>query len=359
MKIAYLFPNSFVEKSANRIQATNFGYALIKESNVSEVKFITADNYTVENLNKLGIKQKSTHHIELRLSFKRFKTLQFILKLLQLRLIEKETVIYVRDYPIIKILYYLRTLFKTNKIIIELHEVPEKDLLKYITIADKYVAISNTIKTDLLNILNIRANDILVAHDGYTNLIKIDSNTKSIDKILKIIDCKTIVYIGTYQKWKNIEFIMEIAKKLPAIKFLLIGIDKDKIQNYDINLLNVIFVDYIDHQYIPIVLNKAKYAIYTLNINYSISKYTSPLKLFEYLHYGLTIFAPNYESITEVLTDNHNAYLYDIKNIETSVELIEKTIKNGSLLNENIVKLSANEYNWNNRARKVLHFVEN
>jgi len=360
MKLIYLFPNSFVEKSANRIQATNFAYALFSQSDESDFFFITGDSYTKENLETVGIRYKHKNHIEIKFRFKRFKTIQYIVKVLQLNVIDKNTVLYVRDYPLLKILYLLRKIgILKNKIIIELHEVPQdKHLLKCLSIASSFVAISNAIKDDIVKAMKLNNSKILVAHDGYRHEDVLLANNTDLNKIIDLLDDRTIVYIGTYQEWKNIEFIIEIAKKLFDIKFVLIGVEKSKVKNYNNDILNVYFINYVDHKYISNILDKTFYAFYSLSPKYSISKYTSPLKLFEYLSHGITVFAPSYGNINEVLIDKFNAYLYDINNVEATSNLVQNIIDNKLILDKNNIKNSIKKFSWMNRAKKVLDFVK-
>jgi glycosyltransferase involved in cell wall biosynthesis len=360
LKLIYLFPNSFVEKSANRIQATNFAYALFSQSDEGKFFFITGDNYTKENLEKVGIKMKNKNHIEIKFRFKRLKTIQYLLKIFQLKIIDKDSIFYIRDYLLLKLLYLLSKLgIVKNKIIFELHEVPrDKYILKCLSIANKFVAISSAIKNDITKVMDINENDILVAHDGFRYENTLLKNNSDVDDILKLLDEDTIVYIGTYQEWKNIEFIIEIAKILKDIKFILIGVDKSKVKNYNRDIFNVYFIEYVDHKYISNILDKTIYAFYSVNPNYSIAKYTSPLKLFEYLSHGITVFAPSFESINEVLTDKYNAYLYDINDVTNASQIVHEIVKNKITLDKNIVIDSIEEFSWMNRAKKVLEFAK-
>ena len=360
MKLIYLFPNSYVAGSANRIQTLNFAYSLLSISEDNNVLFVSGDNYTDNNLRRLGIEKKDINHVEINYKFKKMLTIQFMIKVFLDKLITSDCIIYVRDYSLLKYIYYLKRFnILKNEIIFELHEVPQdKSIISRLKIVDRFVVISNAIKMDINRKININEKDIVVAHDGFSNIKTCPNKSENVNDLLKIIDDDTIVYIGTYQKWKNIELIIEIATLLQDIKFILIGVERAKINwQYEIPK-NVYFINYIDHSDVHTVLEATKFAIYSLNPNHSISKYTSPLKIFEYLSHGITIFSPSFISINEVLVDRFNAYLFDIKDINSTADMIKNVVEKKLYLNLEDLKNSVQNYSWENRAKKVLNFVE-
>ena len=354
MKLIYLFPNAFAKKSANRIQTLNFVYALDNQLSNSFL-FISGSGYTQDVLNGLGINQKSKNHIEINFKYQKGITIQFVYKLFQLGIFKvNDNILYMRDYKLLLILSKLKKygLIK-NQFIFELHEVPELKILNALKSVDKLVCISKAIYEDLP--ISLQNKPYSIAHDGF-NSHHLESQDKS---LIDFDEGKTILYIGTYQEWENIEYIVKLAKILKNINFLLIGVEREKLkeQVFD-NISNIKFIDYVEHKEIYNILQKTEYAIYTLNPEFSIAKYTSPLKLFEYLSFGITVFAPNYSSIKEVLEDKKNAYLYDIDNIEETANLIKNILNNNQILDGNIVKQSVKQYSWDERARKVIDFVK-
>ena len=193
----------------------------------------------------------------------------------------------------------------------------------------------------------------MVAHDGF------DTNEQIFKIENSLIDSlnpnNTIVYTGSYSNWKNIEFIIEIANNLGNINFLFIGLDKSKLFHCNISS-NIYFLDYVEHKYIYSILNRFNYAILSLNMNYEISNYTSPLKLFEYLSSGLTIFVPNVENIQEIIQDEYNGYLYEF-DIEKTSKLISKIIDEKKIFKKELIKESVKKYSWTKRADLVSKWI--
>ena len=354
MKLIYLFPNDFATKSANRIQTLNFAYALDNQLS-DNFLFISGSGYTQDVLNGLGINEKSKNHIEIDFTYKKGITIQFVYKLFQLGIFKaNNNILYMRDYKLLLILSKLKKYgLVKNQLIFELHEVPELKILNALKSVDKLVCISKAIYEDLP--VSLQNKPYSIAHDGF-NSHHLESQDNS---LIDFDEGKTILYIGTYQEWKNIEYIVKLAKILKEVNFLLIGIEKEKIkESMDHDLSNINFIDYVEHKEIYKILQKTKYAIYTLNPKFSIAKYTSPLKLFEYLSFGITVFAPNYLSIKEVLEDKKNAYLYDMDDIDKTAKLIKNIINNNQILDKNKVQKSIKQYSWDERARKVKSFVQ-
>ncbi len=342
MKIVYLFPNINQIKSANRIQTQKFSKAMADKLGRNFV-FISANGY-----------EDNSWHIQIKYHFNKAQTIQFIFHIIKRKLIVDSDTLYIRDYKLLKIMLFLKKIgFISNNIIFEVHEIPQKQaILKSILQSNRLVAISQTSKNKLIK-LGYQEKSILVAHDGF------DTNEQIFKIENSLIDSlnpnNTIVYTGSYSNWKNIEFIIEIANNLGNINFLFVGLDKSKLLHCNISS-NIYFLDYVEHKYIYSILNRFNYAILSLNMNYEISNYTSPLKLFEYLSSGLTIFVPNVENIKEIIEDGYNGYLYEF-NIAKTSKLISKIIDEKKIFKKELIKESVKKYSWTKRADLVSKWI--
>ena len=70
--------------------------------------------------------------------------------------------------------------------------------------------------------------------------------------------------------------------------------------------------------------------------NLEISKYISPLKMFDYLSSGNIIIASKLKAYNHILKNNFNSYLVDIRKIKSWANLIKKILANP----KNIEKLN-------------------
>ena len=86
------------------------------------------------------------------------------------------------------------------------------------------------------------------------------------------------------------------------------------------------------------------------------AKYTSPLKLFEYMACGLPIVAPRLSFAQEILREGRNCLFFQAENEKDLARKIEELFYNPSLAKKlsscNIA--DAQNYSWSKRAQNLL-----
>lgn len=125
---------------------------------------------------------------------------------------------------------------------------------------------------------------------------------------------KIIMYTGHLYDWKGVDVLIEAAciNNNPVIKFVIVGGTKGDVEKYGQiifkkNLSNVILVGHVQKKIIPKYLKSADFLILpNIPINEESEKYTSPIKLFEYMASGIPIIASRLPSITEVLNKDNS-----------------------------------------------------
>ena len=92
-----------------------------------------------------------------------------------------------------------------------------------------------------------------------------------------------------------------------------------------------------------------------------ISKYTSPLKLFDYLSVGRPIMCSNFNVLKEIITENKNAiFVKNYHNVFAWKKEITKLINKPEkmkIISKNNYKLSK-KYSHNIRALKILDIIK-
>ena len=95
--------------------------------------------------------------------------------------------------------------------------------------------------------------------------------------------------------------------------------------------------------------------------NLDISKYISPLKMFDYLAAGNIVIASKLNVYSHVLKNNSNSFLVSCKNINNWKMMINKVFNSSQ--NFMSIKLNAintaKKYSWDNRAKKYYNFIKN
>jgi glycosyltransferase involved in cell wall biosynthesis len=93
-----------------------------------------------------------------------------------------------------------------------------------------------------------------------------------------------------------------------------------------------------------------------------LTPYSSPLKLFEYLQLGRAVVAPNTENIREILTDEHDALLFEpelVGNLEATLLRLCRDpalrFRLGSSARQTIIDKSLT---WNRNAERVLDIAQ-
>ena len=266
---------------------------------------------------------------------------------------------------------FLLTLLK-KKTILELHHSlnAESRVVRFIVknydffsskYLIKFIAITNSVKNDYINKYSIRSNKIITLPSGSS--IK-ESYKYKINKT-KI----NIGYFGSLYKSRGLDLITKLASIDPKneyyvygnIKQVKLSISKKTKKNLHIN-------DYVPYKKIPKILLNMDLLLmpYTSSITVAgdvgnISKYTSPLKLFDYLSVGRPIVCSNYDVLKEIVKENQNVIF--IKNYKNAFEwkkeitkLVNKPNKM-KIISKNNYKLSK-KYSHSSRALKILDILK-
>lgn len=204
-------------------------------------------------------------------------------------------------------------------------------------------------------------NKSIVLDDG-VDLDTFNQKNKNIKKINN-----TCVYSGSFAKGKGLETIIEISKLLPKINFHLYG----DFSNSEYNLKdlkkyeNIIYKGFVEYKIMPNILKKyylylMPYSekVYVRSKNIEVSRYMSPMKLFEYMASKGVIFASKMDVYSHILNKN-NSILINVKSIQLWKKKIENFFKRKSKYNfisTNALN-SVKKYTWINRVREIEKFL--
>jgi glycosyltransferase involved in cell wall biosynthesis len=287
----------------------------------------------------------------------------FFLKLIFLFLKKKrdEKLLYTRS-PIIALL----ATFFFKKVAYESHLIPSDFLNRaaerIILGKDRIylICISQALKDDYLILYPEKELKILVAHDGA-------DLPERINEIR--LEVKTIGYIGQLYAGKGINIVLELSKKFSDIEFLILGGTHAEIEFLKSRhklLPNVQFKGHVPHKDIQqwsSLFDIALAPIQEKNIlkdgKTDIGKWTSPLKIFEYLSSGIPMIASDLAVIQEIVVDKKEALLCPASNLESwQAAIIElKNVKLRQSISSEGYKRFKAEYTWTERAKKTLIFL--
>tara|TARA_Y100000590_G_scaffold468584_1_gene651862 strand:- start:281 stop:1393 length:1113 start_codon:yes stop_codon:yes gene_type:complete len=255
---------------------------------------------------------------------------------------------------------FFLSLFKI-KHYLEIHQ-ELKGLTKFIFINlnfinSKYIIKNVFISKGLSNFYKNKTKNYIILHDGVdVDKFKFNKNIKKINKI---------TYTGSLYKGRGIEKIINIAKKLPEKNFYIFGKRSERFKNVP---RNVKIKSFVPHYNVPKILNfsdllllpySKKVSINSKNFDDDIAKFTSPIKLFEYLASGTPIISSNLKVLREILKNNYNAILINkFENINVWVSVIKNLSKRKKFLKKISInaKKTALNYTWVKRANVYLNF---
>ncbi len=216
-------------------------------------------------------------------------------------------------------------------------------------------AITSRLASKIAELFDINTNDILISPSGVDSS-KFDSHQ------LNFNNKKNILYVGSLHPNRGVNNFIMASKNIKDHNFIIVGGSQKESMSlknkFDIkDDSNLFFVPHQSQSDLLDYYNKANILILPMSGKHKHTKfYASPNKLFEYMASGKPIIASNLPSITEILTDNETALLFDP---DDSVHLISKI---NQLINDDVLseKLSTNskmlskQYTWNTKASNLI-----
>ena len=178
------------------------------------------------------------------------------------------------------------------------------------------------------------------------------------------VDKKTVGFCGHLYRGRGIEELLECAKHLKEVFFLIVGgepedINRNKKLAKKLNLANIKFTGFVPQSKIPEYLLASDILIMPYTKKTLTHRYMSPMKMFDYLACGRPIVATDFPVIREVLKDRKNAVLvpagsghYMAAGIKWFIEHPESAKK----ISEQAAK-DALQHTWEIRAKRITEWL--
>jgi glycosyltransferase involved in cell wall biosynthesis len=176
------------------------------------------------------------------------------------------------------------------------------------------IAISAGVQADLVA-LGIDARTILVEHDAleprrFASMPTREAARKQLDIA---VGEPVVVYTGGMMEWKGVEILLEAARQLPKLRFVIAGgtdADVARLRERARDQQNVRIDGFQAPERVPLYLAAADIGVVPNRSQPAISsRYTSPLKVFESFAAGLPLVASDLPSLRELLKDGQDALL--------------------------------------------------
>lgn len=188
------------------------------------------------------------------------------------------------------------------------------------------------------------------------------------DKLNRPLEAAYFVagYTGHLYPGRGVELILEVARRLPQVVFLLAGGEPQDVQRVEaqirqLNLPNVIMTGFIPNAELPLyqaacdVLLMPYQQRVAASSGGDIAPYLSPMKLFEYLACGRAILSSDLPVLREALSPDCAMLLPpdDVGAWEQALLYLKTHPEQRASLGENGRKTAAH-YTWEARAQRIL-----
>ena len=348
-----------VIKTCESFSKNNYDVTLIKPGTGNK-KVSISKYYGLKN--KVNIKEFSSIDSfpqGLKFYLYCFYCLIFILK-------TKSSIIISRNYFIC----YLLLLFR-QKVILEIHHDTKiesrvtKFILNYLNLFNRknllnIVAITKAVKKLFISKYKIKPDKITVLPSGSS--IRINSKPKfNFNKRLKI------AYFGSLSKSKGIGTIIKLSKIDKNNDYYIFGGSRNEVENLrkkniNDNLYFRSNVPYIELPKIMMTMDILTIP-YTNHIRSAgevddISKYTSPLKLFDYLAVGKMIISSDLKVLREVISNDNAIFIKNFENVyewKKNITIVQNQKNKTLVMSKNNLRLSKN-YDHINRVKKYMRY---
>jgi glycosyltransferase involved in cell wall biosynthesis len=224
--------------------------------------------------------------------------------------------------------------------------------------AEGYVTITAALRTELHGRFGSRPR-ITVIPDGVRIASSADRTRPGVSRNQSGI----VGYAGHLYTWKGVDVLLEAIARLPHVRGLIVGghraePDLARTQSVADRLgiaERVSFSGLVEPARVAELLTQADVLVLPNPASAISTRYTSPLKLFEYMAAGRPIVATDLPSIREILRDGVNALLVEPGDPIALASAIDRLLKDPELA-ARLARAALDEvpnYSWDRRAERL------
>jgi glycosyltransferase involved in cell wall biosynthesis len=179
---------------------------------------------------------------------------------------------------------------------------------------------------------------------------------------------RVVGYAGHVYPWKGVEVLLDALALVPEARGLIVGghpqePDLDRLRGRAGRLgldSRVTFAGMVEPRRVAEVIGTVDVLALPNPATHVSQRYTSPLKLFEYLAAGRPIVASDLPAFREILRDGENALLFEPGSATALASAIRRVLDDEELAGR-IARgalVTAREYSWDRRAERLASLLE-
>ncbi len=339
--ISYIYPEPLPSKMARSVSAIN---TVCELSKIIETDLIyEKSGEDILDFYDLKCDKLNLFPIRKKFILRSNKIFNFNLKL---NIKDSKDIFYVRHLKVAKELIRLN-----KRVVFEIHEI-FSDINPKIYELEKFVYenakglvfVNKAVRDESFKKFDIKAPSKVIYNGCGFDVEYIKKDFSKIDEMF---------YIGSFQKWKGVDFLIEAVKGLD-ITLNIIGGQKQESKE------NINFLGFKSKNEVLEILKNSKLTIIP-NLPYKESYYSVPIKLFEYMKTSNIVLSSSFKPIREILKDGENGFLFEPADIKSFKNQLQHIL---SLETKELEKISKNAYStgkdfsWKNRAKKIVEFIK-
>lgn len=284
----------------------------------------------------------------------------YLLSLFSSNIISKGDIVYSRD-PILLFLFSP----KKYNLCLELHTVPDNGFFmsRFLKKIHKIIVLNSIIKSELVS-RGLNSERIFVAADAVsikdfqTDVSREEARTK----LHLPREGFLVLYAGHFYGWKGVDFFAESSSLLPQFNFVCVGGIEPEYSDFKKRfggIKNLTILPFQNRSLVSSFLTAADVLVLPNSGKSPISsKYTSPLKLFEYMAAKRPIVSSDLPSLREVLNEG-NAFFAkpdDSKSLADAITLALMEKDSAQKKSEQAF-FDVQKYTWEARAKSIANFI--
>lgn len=276
--------------------------------------------------------------------------------------------VYCRDY--LGALFSAKGGFRT---VFELHEMPSSffsricfNVLIGSACLERVVVISEVLRADVLTVYPQLVHKIVVAHDA----ARVTTGNGLAASVVKN-ERLQVGYTGGLYKGKGVELVAALARAMPHLDFHVVGgtgalLEQWRASTEDLG--NLVFHGHVARSQVPariasldVVLLPNQRVVYGHAARADIGRWTSPLKMFEYMAAERAIVCSDLPVLKEVMNDDINCLLCDPESVDGWVDALNR-LDADAALRQRLARRAKEDfvqhYTWTKRAEKIIACLE-
>jgi glycosyltransferase involved in cell wall biosynthesis len=208
---------------------------------------------------------------------------------------------------------------------------------------------------------------VIKLHNGFNQLFLTRHQQQAAAWRQKLITSQyqhLVVYSGALHPFKGVDLLLEVAKKLPQVRFVFAGGSKEQVTAYqdlasEKQVENALFLGYLLHEQLVSLLQAADILAHPHGSGKA-ATFTSPLKFFEYMAAGTPIAATEIPPLLEFKPSGAVAGWCEPDNPIKFTECIERILETHPRKLEGYANSInfVHQFSWENRIRQIMDYVK-